>query len=451
MKRSVSRVVLAGSGSGCGKTTAVCAVLQALADRGLDVGAFKCGPDYIDPMFHRRITGNSGNLDPFFFDADTLSWLLARYGGGRQVNVVEGVMGYYDGLGLSDEASTWTVARATRSPVVLILNAKGASRSLLAVLEGFLRFHEDSGIRGVIFNRCSPSLYPLLAEAVQERFGDGILPLGYLPSMPDCSLESRHLGLVTAAEVEDLQEKLRALSLQAEKTLDLDGLLRLAASAEELSCEGPKLPERAEGVRIAVAMDRAFCFYYEESLDVLRDMGAELVPFSPMEDAALPADIHGLYLGGGYPELYTERLSANASMLASVRAALNGELPCIAECGGFMYLTERIAGVPMVGFLPGDCRDTGKLTRFGYVNLIAGEDNLLCRAGESIPAHEFHHWDCSEPGSRFTAAKPSGRKWACAQAGKRLYAGFPHFHFLANPAFAENFYHACLEVKRGHA
>ena len=451
MERSVPRVVLAGAGSGCGKTTAACAVMQALTDRGLNVGAFKCGPDYIDPMFHHRITGTSGNLDPFFFSPETLDHLLARYGEGRDVNVIEGVMGYYDGLGLSDEASTWTVARATRSPAVLILNAKGASCSLLAELEGFLRFHPDSGIRGVVFNRCSPSLYPMLAEAVKARFGAEVRPLGYLPPLPDCTLESRHLGLVTAAEVEDLAEKLRILSEAAEKSLDLDGLLDLAADAPPVVRSGPALPEKGETVRIAVARDRAFCFYYEESLDVLRDLGAELVDFSPLADAALPDGIHGLYLGGGYPELAARELSANGAMRASVRAALEKGLPTVAECGGFMYLTEEIAGEPMVGFLPGKCFNTGKLTRFGYVNLIAEEDNLLCRAGESVPAHEFHHWDCTEPGDRFTAKKPSGRSWRCAAAGKRLYAGFPHFHFLANPTFAVNFYHACLEVKRGHA
>ena len=451
MEQRVSRVVLAGSGSGCGKTTAACAVLRALVDRGLDTGAFKCGPDYIDPMFHRSITGNSGNLDPFFFGEDTLAYLLGRYGAGRRVNVIEGVMGYYDGLGLSDEASTWTVARATKSPVVLILNAKGASRSLLAQLEGFLRFHGDSGIRGVIFNRCSPSLYPLLARAVEEHFSGEVLPLGFLPPMPDCSLESRHLGLITAAEVEDLEAKLRLLSLQAEKTLELDRLLSLADGAPPLETGKVSLPKSGESVRIAVARDRAFCFYYEESLDVLRDLGAEIVPFSPLHDTALPPEIHGLYLGGGYPELYTQQLSANKEMLASVRRALEGGLPCIAECGGFMYLTERIGEEAMVGFLPGNCFNTGKLTRFGYIRLTAGEDNLLCRAGGSIPAHEFHHWDCSDPGSRFTATKPTGRSWTCAQGGKTLYAGFPHFHFLANPAFAENFIQACLEVKRGHA
>ena len=451
MEQRVPRVLLAGSGSGCGKTTAVCAVLRALTDRGLDVGAFKCGPDYIDPMFHRRITGSGTNLDPFFFTPDTLNYLLARCGGGRAVNVVEGVMGYYDGLGLSDEASTWTVARATGTPAVLVLNAKGAARSLLAVLEGFLRFHADSGIRGVLFNNCSPSLYPLLADAVTERFGEEVTPLGFLPPLPDVALESRHLGLVTAAEVEDLETKLGILSRQAEETVDLEGLLRLASSAPAVAFTPPALPPRGEPVRLGVARDKAFCFYYEDSLDVLRDMGAELIPFSPLEDAALPEGLHGLYLGGGYPELYSRQLSENRSMLASVRASLEGGLPCVAECGGFMYLTGSIAGAPMVGFLPGDCRDKGKLTRFGYITLRAEADNLLCRAGESIPAHEFHHWDCEEPGDRFTAVKPTGRKWACAHSGPRLYAGFPHFHFLANPAFAVNFYNACLEVKRGHA
>ncbi len=450
MRNSVPRILLAGAGSGCGKTTMTCAILQALADRGADAVAFKCGPDYIDPMFHRRITFSGGNLDPFFFSPDTLNYLLDKYGSGHAVSVIEGVMGYYDGLGLSDEASTSTVARATGTPVVLVLNAKGASRSLLAQLEGFLRFLPDSGIRGVIFNRCSPSLYPLLAEAVKERFGEEVRPLGYLPPMPDCSLESRHLGLVTAAEVADLEDKLHTLSLQAEKSLDLDGLLDLGRSAPEVSFTPPKLPEKREKVRIAVARDNAFCFYYEESLDLLREMGAELVPFSPLTDAALPENIQGLYLGGGYPELYAEELSRNKAMLASVREALASGLPTIAECGGFMYLTEAIDGHPMAGVLPGSCRDTGKLTRFGYVNLAAGEDNLLCRAGESIPAHEFHHWDCTDPGAKFTAAKPSGRHWACAQASGRLYAGFPHFHFLANPSFAENFYDTCLEVKRGH-
>lgn len=450
MEKTLSRLVLAGTGSGCGKTTAACAVLQALVDRGLKVGAFKCGPDYIDPMFHSRVIGaKSGNLDLFFFSPPTLRALLARGGADRDVAVIEGVMGYYDGMGLTtSRSSTWETARETGSPAVLVVDAKGASLSVLAVVEGFLNFQTDSGIRGVLLNRCTAGTYQALAGAIRERFGDRVRPLGYLPRMPDCALESRHLGLVTAAEVADLKEKLAALARQAEETVDLDGLLELAGTAPPLAYEPLALPRYGEAVRIAVARDKAFCFYYEDSLEALEDMGAELVPFSPLEDPALPEDIHGVYLGGGYPELYGERLAANEAMRASVRAALERGTPCIAECGGFMYLTEAIGEHPMAGFLPGRCFDNHRLTRFGYVTLRAKKDNLLCRAGEAIRGHEFHHWDARQPGDGFTAVKPSGRSWDCAVATDRLYAGFPHFHFYANPEFAKNFYEACLKEKR---
>jgi len=451
MEKRVPRLLIAGGNSGCGKTTVTCAILRALTDRGMGLSALKCGPDYIDPMFHRHITGSGGNLDPFFFGRDKLRYLLSRHAEGREITVIEGVMGYYDGLGISDEGSTWTVARETETPAVLVLNAKGASRSLLAELEGFARFHPDSGIRGVIFNRCAPSLYPLLAQAVEEHFSGSVRPLGYLPPMPDCSLESRHLGLVTAGEVEDLDVKLRLLSEQAEHSLDLTGLISLADAAAPLSYTPPRLPEKREKIRIGVARDRAFCFIYEDSLELLRDMGAELQDFSPLSDAALPEGLDGLYLPGGYPELWAKELGENRAMLCSLRDALRNGLPCVAECGGFMVLTGTLAGEPMAGVLPGDCTDTGKLTRFGYITLRAGEDNLLCRAGEEIRAHEFHRWDCTEPGESFAAEKPTGRKWRAAVGTKTLYAGFPHFHFLANPAFAENFYDACLKGREQHA
>ena len=387
---SAPRVLLAGTGSGCGKTTVTCAVLQALTDRGLRLGAFKCGPDYIDPMFHSRIIGaESGNLDLFFFGGDMARRLLAGGAGQRDVSVIEGVMGYYDGMGLtSTQASAYDLARETDSPAVLVVGAKGASLSLLAVIEGFLRFRPDSHIRGIIFNQCAPAVYAALAEAVRERFGGRVKPLGYLPPMADCALESRHLGLVTAGEVVDLRDKLRRLACQAEKTVDLDGLLALARSAPALEWELAAPVKFPEPVRVAVAEDKAFCFRYRDSLAVLEELGAELVPFRPLEDRALPEDIHGLYLCGGYPELYARELSENRTMLASVRGALERGVPCIAECGGFMYLTEAIGDWPMVGYLPGRCRDTGRLTRFGYVTLTAKRDNLLCRAGERIRGHE---------------------------------------------------------------
>jgi cobyrinic acid a,c-diamide synthase len=448
MNQRIPRILLAGTNSGCGKTTVTCAVLQALVDRGLRVGAFKCGPDYIDPMFHRRITGaRSANLDPFFFDENTLRTLLARNGADREISVVEGVMGYYDGIGMTPEASTYRVAQATESPVVLVVNARGAALSALAVAAGFLTLYPDNHIAGVIFNQCAEKTYRALAEELQQRLG--LRPLGYLPRMTGAALESRHLGLVTADEVRDLKEKMHALALQAEKTVDLDGLLALADGASPVTWEEAPLP-RLERVRIAVARDRAFCFYYEDSLDLLRRMGAELVDFSPLEDPVLPEDIHGLYLGGGYPELYAAELSANESMRRSVCRALERGLPCIAECGGFMYLNETVGGLPMAGFLKGRCTDAGRLTRFGYVTLRAREDNLLCRAGEEIPAHEFHYWDCTRPGDGFTAVKPDGRTWTCAVSTPRLYAGYPHFHFCANPAFARHFYETCIEEKHSH-
>ena len=449
MEYMIPRIVLAGTNSGCGKTTVACAILQALVNRELNVGAFKCGPDYIDPMFHSRIIGaECTNLDLFFFDENTLKYLLAKNGAGRDISVIEGVMGFYDGMGLTTiAASTYEVSLFTESPTVLVVAAKGASLSVMAVIQGFLDFCPNNLIKGVILNQCTASTYSVLAKEIEARFAGRVQLLGFLPTMRECSLESRHLGLITAAEVQGLHEKLNMLASQAERTIDIDGLLALAASAAPVYCEEVNLPKQRETVRIAVARDNAFCFYYEDSLDALREMGVELVPFSPLSNSELPQDIQGMYLGGGYPELYAQRLSENAPMRASVKAALERGVPCIAECGGFMYLTESIASYPMVGFIPGKSFDTGKLTRFGYISLKAGHDTLLCTAGGEIRGHEFHHWDSENTGGSFTAVKASGKSWKCVHATETLYAGYPHFHFYSNPDFAVSFYNACLKEK----
>lgn len=443
MQRRVPRLVLAGTNSGCGKTTVTCAVLQALISRGLRVGAAKCGPDYIDPMFHSRVIGaKSSNLDSFFFDRDTIRYLLSHNGEGGDVTVIEGVMGYYDGLGLtSTRASTYETARETESPVVLVVNARGAALSVVAAVQGFLDFAPDNNVQGVILNGCSAMSYGALARELESRLG--VRACGYLPRLPECALESRHLGLVTADEVEDLREKLRQLAEAAEKTLELDALLEIAHNAPVLDFTPPVLPEKGAPVRIGVARDRAFCFYYEDSLDLLRQLGAELIPFSPLADERLPGGVQGLYLGGGYPELYAAQLEENHALRRQIRDVVYAGMPCIAECGGFMYLTESIAGRAMVGALPGDCFDTGKLTRFGYITATARENNLLCRAGEQVPMHEFHHWDTPQPGDAFGAEKPSGKQWRCAYATDTLYAGFPHFHFYAKPVMAQRFLAAC--------
>lgn len=443
MQRRVPRLVLAGTNSGCGKTTVTCAVLQALVTRGLRVGAAKCGPDYIDPMFHSRVIGaKSSNLDSFFFDRDTMRYLLSHNGQDCDITVIEGVMGYYDGLGLtSTRASTYETARETESPVVLVVNARGAALSVVAAVQGFLDFAPDNNVQGVILNGCSAMSYGALARELESRLG--VRACGYLPRLPECTLESRHLGLVTADEVEDLREKLRQLAVAAEKTLELDALLEIAHNAPVLDFTPPVLPEKGAPVWIGVARDRAFCFYYEDSLDLLRQLGAELIPFSPLADERLPDGVQGLYLGGGYPELYAAQLAENRTLRGQLREAVHAGMPCIAECGGFMYLTQSIAGRAMVGALPGDCFDTGKLTRFGYITATAQEDSLLCRAGEQVPMHEFHHWDTPQPGDAFLAEKPSGKQWRCAYATDTLYAGFPHFHFYAKPVMAQRFLAAC--------
>ena len=443
MQRDVFRLVLAGTNSGCGKTTVTCAVLQALVSRGLRVGAAKCGPDYIDPMFHSRVIGaKSSNLDSFFFDRDTMRYLLAHNGQDCDITVIEGVMGYYDGLGLkSTRASTYETARETESPVVLVVNARGAALSVVAAVQGFLDFAPDNNVQGVILNGCSAMSYGALARELESRLG--VRACGYLPRLPECTLESRHLGLVTADEVADLREKLRQLAEAAEKTLELDALLEIAHNAPVLDFTPPVLPEKGAPVRIGVARDRAFCFYYEDSLDLLRQLGAELIPFSPLADEKLPDGVQGLYLGGGYPELYAAQLEENHALRRQIRDVVYAGMPCIAECGGFMYLTQSIAGRAMVGALPGDCFDTGKLTRFGYLTATAREDNLLCRAGERVPMNKFQHWDTPQPGDAFGAEKPSGKQWRCAYATDTLYAGFPHFHFYAKPVMAQRFLAAC--------
>lgn len=442
MRENIPRLMLAGTGSGCGKTTVTCAVLGALMRRGRRVASFKCGPDYIDPMFHSEILGaRARNLDLYLCGERAVRYLLARGGSGMDCALIEGVMGLYDGLGAaSAEISSWDLSRRTDTPVVLVVDCAGKSLSLAAEVRGFLDFHPN-GIKGVIVNGASEAMFPVYQRLLEEHAG--VKALGYLPRLPEASIESRHLGLVTAAEIGDLSRKTALLAQAAERCMDLDGLLALADSAPPLSYEDLSVKRRGD-CRIAVAQDRAFCFYYQDALDLLRDLGAELVSFSPISDRALP-ECDALLLGGGYPELYLEALSGNTSMRESVRAACEGGLPVLAECGGFMYLQQAIEdgqGVsrPMAGVLPGVARLGKRLTRFGYAEVTAREDNLLCRAGESMRVHEFHYSDSSCNGEVFHAKKPSGREWDCIQARGRILAGYPHFHLWGNVEAAVRFF-----------
>lgn len=459
------RVLIAGTGSGSGKTTLTSGMLQCLVNRGLDAAAFKCGPDYIDPMFYERITGaRAGNLDPFFSDEKTLRWIISRAEEKSDISVIEGVMGYYDGIGFTSEASTFSVARAVNAPVVLVINCRGMGASVGAVLKGFLDWPEitDSCIKGVIFNNMSEKLYRQAAEMAESM---GVRPLGYLPRRAALTLESRHLGLVTAGEVADIKEKMKLIASEMEKTVDIKGIIDLAAEAPALRSAAPEWKKKferqiaedtvimargdARRVRIALASDDAFCFTYKENTALLQEAGCEIVPFSPLSDSGLPDDIDGVILSGGYPELHAAELAANEAMLEAVRQSRADGIPMIAECGGFMYLHETLEGADgelyrMAGVIPGRCFRTERLGRFGYITLKALEGGLLCPEGSELKAHEFHYWDSEHCGESFLAVKPDGsRSWKCGIMTDDMYAGFPHLFYYDSPKAAMRFVHAC--------
>ncbi|MCC8179609.1 MAG: cobyrinate a,c-diamide synthase, partial [Planctomycetes bacterium] len=313
MAYRLPRLLLAAPASGNGKTTVTIALLQALLNRGLRPAAFKCGPDYIDPMFHREVLGIPGyNLDLFFTPHHMVGALLQAGGRDADIAVIEGAMGYYDGVADTDEASAYRVAAATETMTVLVLQPGGACLSLAALVQGFARFRAESRIAGIILNRCSARLHDKVAPMLERETG---LPVfGLLPNLADASLGSRHLGLVTPGDMADLRGKIAVLGKHAAECVDIDKLIALAHKAPELHNNLPTVPASAEAVRIAVAWDAAFCFYYRENFELLEKLGAELVYFSPLHDAVLPENIGGLYLGGGYPELHADRLAANNTL-----------------------------------------------------------------------------------------------------------------------------------------
>lgn len=445
--------LLAAPRSGSGKTTMTCALLMALKRRGCAPCAFKSGPDYIDPMFHRAVLGvESRSLDLFFSAPETVRALYAKGAAGHGAAVCEGAMGFYDGLGgVSDRASAWHLADTLGLPVLLVVEPKGQSLTLAAELKGLNSFRTPSHIAGILLNNCTARMHALLAPMLEKETG---LPvLGFLPKLPEAVIGSRHLGLYTAAEVENLQQKLALLADAAEEHIDWPRLLALCEK------EPPALPVEPETpparVRIAVAQDEAFCFTYAETLEAFRDAGAEVVFFSPLRDTALPENIGGLYLPGGYPELHARELSKNTSLLREIKRKIESGLPTAAECGGFLYLGQSLTDAegqswPMAGVLPGEAKDAGRLVRFGYAALSADSDSMLFRAGESFPIHEFHHWDSTANGTALAAKKPvGGAAWRCGFIDEHFYAGFPHLYWAGTP-LPQRFAAAAENYRRDH-
>ena len=437
---STARFLLTAGASGSGKTLITCGILQALKNRGLQTASFKCGPDYIDPMFHTKVIGTkSRNLDTFFTTPDRTRYLLKRNLEDCDIAVMEGVMGYYDGVGgTTTRASAYDLAKVTQTPVVLIVNCKGMSVSILPFIQGFVNFMPDSNIKGVLLNQISSMLYPRVKEMIETKLG--IKVYGYVPVVTDCVIESRHLGLVMPNEIQDFKEKL--------------GKSAPAISVEKETKEYfQSLKNQGEKIKIGLAKDEAFCFFYEDNLKLLEEMGAELIPFSPIHDKELPPDIQGLLLYGGYPELYGKALEENLSMREQIKEALSKGMPVLAECGGFIYLHdifEDEKGVfrQGVGQIKGKVFNTGKLSRFGYIEASCKKPVFGRQLG-MCPAHEFHYFDSTSCGADFYAKKPTGKRgWDCIHSTPTMTAGFPHFYYYGNPELPKAFLDCSRDFKK---
>lgn len=445
---SLPRIMIASAGSGSGKTQITCGILGSLLNWGLQPVAFKCGPDYIDPMFHTRVLGiPSRNLDTYFTDPDTTKYLFCRNAIKHDISVIEGVMGYYDGLSFqSDRASSHELARVLEVPVILVINCSGMGMSVMPIIQGFLHYQKNSMIAGVILNQASKQVYEGLKDSIEKL---SVKALGYVPYLPDFVMESRHLGLVMPDEMDGFQEKWKVLAEKMEETLDIEGIIRIARQASDLSYTFPDIPKTDQTVAIAVAKDEAFCFYYEDNLELLRQMGADIQFFSPLTDTELPENVQGILIGGGYPELYARELSSNKKMRESIFEALRKGIPCMAECGGFMYLHEELEDMsgnsfPGVGWIKGRVYYTGKLKRFGYIMLTAKRDQMILESGEQVKGHEYHHYESTSCGDSLLARKPeSGKTWDCGHGNSFLQVGFPHLYYYSNIQVPYGFLSAC--------
>lgn len=453
MEKKMPRILFAAPKSGSGKTMITCGMIAAFKRRGLKAASFKCGPDFIDPMFHRQVLGiASGNLDTFFTGEETTRYLLWQKAKDADITVLEGVMGYYDGLGGQSEAgSTYEVARVTKTPVVLIVDARGASVSLAAMIKGLAEYRTDSGIAGVLLNQVSPSYYERLKGLIERQCR--IPVLGFLPRLENQEVPSRHLGLVAPGELSDFAAWTERIADAIEQHVEVERLLGLAQEAQYLQGNAPDLPCLPRKVRLAAAQDEAFSFYYQENRELLEKMGAELVPFSPLHEEALPENIDGLLLGGGYPENFAGQLEENSRMREAVRLAIQSGMPCLAECGGFLYLQKSLEGADgavheMAGALEGEGFRTKRLTRFGYLEACVHTPGVLGSSGSRIRGHEFHYWDCTQNGDGFWAEKPlTQKKYPCMVHTASLAAGFPHLYYYSNPEMIFSFLQEMLSFQ----
>ena len=444
-------LLIAGTHSGCGKTTVTLAIMAALARRGLTVQPFKCGPDFIDPSLHQMVTGRiSRNLDVRMCGAPFVRQTFATHSPSQGCAVVEGVMGLFDG----GEGSAATLAQTLDLPVILVVDVRSAAESIAAVVKGFAMLDPALKLAGVICNRIGSVKHrDMVAEAIQTHCDVPII--GFLPRREEVSIPSRHLGLHMGEEHPLQGEGLAQLAALAEQHLDLDLLLRIASEhqtyplgADTTSGVLFAADSDQDRVRIGVARDAAFCFYYEDNFDLLRAAGSELVFFSPLEDSELPPGLQGLYLGGGYPELYARQLSANQTMHNQIRIFAESDRPVYAECGGFMYLCQAIIDLegqeyPMIGLYPFRTRMQPRLRSLGYRQPVVVRDCLMGPAGTVLHGHEFHYSAIEEGHPqvetmfRFADDRPEGYRH------NNTLAGYTHLHWGRTPEVASRFVQAC--------
>ncbi len=415
------RIMVAGVSSGCGKTTLALALMARLRGLGLSVAPFKAGPDYIDPGFHALACDRAGhNLDEWLCAPESVLRLLAT-ANDADIAVIEGAMGFYDGLGGGADCSAWALAGHTETPVLLVLDGSGSAASAAATALGFLQYRPDSFIAGAIVNRVSGERhFELIRDALA---GVGLPCVGWMPKDAGLRMPDRHLGLVPVDERPQAAAQIRRAA--AALRLDADALTRIASRVGAVDAPGFEYPQSLAGRRVGIARDAAFSFVYEANRMALRAMGATLVDFSPLKDPALPGDLDALILPGGFPEVFEAALLENAGMVRSVREAVDGGLRVYAECGGMLYLA-------MIGALPLRWRMTDRLQRFGYVTVTDA-------AGLTFPAHEFHH-SVAEPTAPLDTAFDVRKGEKCWRGGylyKNVLAGYPHLHAFDRPALIE--------------
>jgi len=441
--------MIAAPSSGSGKTTFTTGLIAALKKRGHRVYSYKCGPDYIDPMYYTGVLGvPCRNLDTWFTGEEKTRELFMEDAGG--IRIVEGVMGLYDGVaGTEREGSSYDLAGVLGLPVILVVNAGGMGRSVIALIRGFCDMDTEGLIRGIFLNNTTEAMYRRLKPLIEEETGRCCL--GFLTGNAKLVLPKRHLGLVTPEGREDGANAAFA-SAACESigdALDWDKFFELSGYIPDMvSSEGKStIRENEEGhdtVLLAVARDEAFCFLYEDNLRELRKAGAGLCFFSPLRDKKLPEGISGLLIPGGYPELFAEELSGNRELLEDIKHSIEAGLPTVAECGGFMYLQKSIITgdgkeYPMAGVLPGSSVNKGRPVRFGYVE-VREKKTAFLPEGTCLRGHEFHYYDSTENGSSCSITKPvTGKSWDGIVATPALWAGFPHIYYPAEPVFAEAF------------